>query len=108
MGGGGRLGHEAPTGAASREGGAADTRSVRIVARDRRFRGAGERAAGIAPLAFQGKYPTYAWSTLLSVYQRLVPFEKFYEMQDLKPGDAPGFGSGANDPTAFLTSWRMA
>src|SRR5439155_20310074 len=26
------------------------TRSVRIVARDRRFRGAGERAAGIAPL----------------------------------------------------------
>lgn len=44
------------------------------------------KAAGIAPLAFQGKYPTYAWSTLLSLYQRLVPFERWYAMQDLKPG----------------------
>ncbi len=44
------------------------------------------KAAGIAPLAFQGKYPDYAWSTLMSLYQRLVPFEKYYEMQDLKPG----------------------
>ncbi|HXG23738.1 MAG TPA: extracellular solute-binding protein, partial [Chthonomonadales bacterium] len=44
------------------------------------------KASGIAPLAFQGKYPIYAWSTLLSLYQRLVPFEKWYAMQDLKPG----------------------
>lgn len=44
------------------------------------------KAAGVAPLAFQGKYPTYAWLTLLSLYQRLVPFEQWYEMQDLKPG----------------------
>lgn len=44
------------------------------------------KAAGIAPIAFQGKYPTYAWSTLLSLYQRLVPLEKWYEMQDIKPG----------------------
>ena len=44
------------------------------------------KAAGIAPLAFQGKYPTYAWATLLSLYQRLVPFDRFYAMQDLKPG----------------------
>lgn len=44
------------------------------------------KAAGVAPLAFQGKYPGYAWITLMSLYQRLVPFERYYEMQDLKPG----------------------
>lgn len=44
------------------------------------------KAAGIGPLAFQGKYPQYAWSTLLSLYQRMVPFERWYAMQDLKPG----------------------
>jgi ABC-type glycerol-3-phosphate transport system substrate-binding protein len=44
------------------------------------------KAAGVAPVAFQGKYPTYAWATLLSLYQRLVPFERWYAMQDLEPG----------------------
>ncbi len=44
------------------------------------------KAAGVAPLAFQGKYPGYAWATLLSLYQRLVPFERWYAMQDFKPG----------------------
>jgi len=44
------------------------------------------RASGVAPLAFQGKYPTYAWSTLLSIYQRLVPFEQWYRLQDALPG----------------------
>ncbi len=44
------------------------------------------KAAGIAPLAFQGKYPDYGWPTLLSIYQRLVPMEKWYEIEDLKPG----------------------
>lgn len=44
------------------------------------------KADGVAPLAFQGKYPYYAWATLLSLYQRLVPFERWYAMQDLKPG----------------------
>jgi N-acetylglucosamine transport system substrate-binding protein len=44
------------------------------------------KAAGIAPIAFQGKYPTYAWATLLSLYQRLVPFDRWYAIQDLKPG----------------------
>lgn len=44
------------------------------------------KAAGIAPLAFQGKYPYYAWATLLSLYQRLVPFGRWYAMQDLRPG----------------------
>jgi N-acetylglucosamine transport system substrate-binding protein len=44
------------------------------------------KAAGIQPLAFQGKYPTYAWPTLLSLYQRLVPFNTWYAMQDLQPG----------------------
>lgn len=43
-------------------------------------------AAGIAPLAFQGKYPQYAWSTILSCYQRLVPFEKWYDIQDFTKG----------------------
>lgn len=44
------------------------------------------KADGVAPVAFQGKYPTYAWAILLSLYQRLVPFTEWYEMQDLKPG----------------------
>ena len=44
------------------------------------------KKAGVAPLAFQGKYPYYAWATLLSLYQRLVPFEEWYELQDFKPG----------------------
>ncbi len=44
------------------------------------------KAAGVAPLAFQGKYPTYAWATLLSLYQRLVPFDRWYAMQDLRSG----------------------
>lgn len=44
------------------------------------------KAAGIAPLAFQGKYPTYAWPILLTLYERQVPFEVWYEMQDIKPG----------------------
>ena len=47
----------------------------------------------IAPLAYQGKYPSYAWSTLLSLFQRLVPFDRWYAQQDLKPGafEDPGF-----------------
>lgn len=45
------------------------------------------KAAGVAPLAFQGKYAGgYAWPILLSLYQRLVPYEQWYAMQDLKPG----------------------
>ena len=45
------------------------------------------KSAGVAPLAFQGKYAAgYAWPTLLSLYQRLVPFDRWYAMQDLKPG----------------------
>ncbi len=45
------------------------------------------KASGTAPLAFQGKYADgYAWPTLLSLYQRLVPFDRWYAMQDLKPG----------------------
>lgn len=44
------------------------------------------KAAGIAPVAFQGKYPYYAWSTLLALFQRLAPFEKFYAVQDAEPG----------------------
>ena len=43
-------------------------------------------AKGLAPLAFQGKYPYYSWATILSIYQRLVPFEKWYDVQDFKKG----------------------
>ncbi len=45
------------------------------------------KAAGIAPLAFQGKYVGgYGWPTLLSIYQRLVPFDRWYAIQNLQPG----------------------
>jgi N-acetylglucosamine transport system substrate-binding protein len=44
------------------------------------------KQAGIEPLAFQGKYPIYAYYTLLALYQRLVPFEKWYALQDIQPG----------------------
>ncbi len=44
------------------------------------------KKAGVHPIAFQGKYPNYAWYTLQCIYQRLVPFDQWYEMQDLKPG----------------------
>lgn len=44
------------------------------------------KKTGIAPIAFQGKYPIYAYYTLLSIYQRLVPIEKWYAMQDITPG----------------------
>jgi N-acetylglucosamine transport system substrate-binding protein len=43
------------------------------------------KAAGIAPLAFQGKYPRYGWYTLLSLYQRLVPMERWYRIENLEP-----------------------
>ncbi|MDE2127277.1 MAG: extracellular solute-binding protein [Armatimonadetes bacterium] len=51
------------------------------------------KAAHIAPLAFQGKYPYYAWATLLSLYQRIVPWRNYYAMQDAQPGAFldPGF-----------------
>jgi N-acetylglucosamine transport system substrate-binding protein len=45
------------------------------------------KASGIAPFAFQGKYVGgYSWPTLLSLYQRLVPFDRWYRLQDLQAG----------------------
>lgn len=44
------------------------------------------KSANVEPLAFQGKYPTYAYYTLIALYQRLVPFEKWYAMQDIQQG----------------------
>ena len=45
------------------------------------------KAAGIAPLAFQGKYAgSYGWATLLALYQRLVPMREWYGIENLKPG----------------------
>ena len=57
-----------------------------------------EKGNRIAPLAYQGKYPSYAWSTLLSLFQRLVPFDRWYALQDMKPGAFmdPGFVQAAD------------
>ena len=44
------------------------------------------KAADIAPLAFQGKYPIYAWSTLLSLYHQLAPKKSWDDMQSMHPG----------------------
>lgn len=44
------------------------------------------KAAGIAPIAFQGKYPIYAWSTLLTLFQRITTPDVWYAAQDIKPG----------------------
>ncbi|HEV2472343.1 MAG TPA: extracellular solute-binding protein [Chthonomonadales bacterium] len=49
------------------------------------------KSAGIAPLAFQGKYPTYAWATLLTLYERLVPFKYWNRMEMIAP-------NGFNNP----------
>jgi N-acetylglucosamine transport system substrate-binding protein len=44
------------------------------------------KAEGIAPLAFQGKYPEYAWWTFLTLIQRIGGVETFYRTQNLEPG----------------------
>jgi N-acetylglucosamine transport system substrate-binding protein len=51
------------------------------------------KAAGIAPIAFQGKYPTYAWAAVLSIYQRLVPFSQWEHTESMAPDafDNPEF-----------------
>ena len=49
------------------------------------------KASGIAPLAFQGKYAgSYGWSTLLSLYERLVPMDRWVGIENLKPGAFDG------------------
>jgi ABC-type glycerol-3-phosphate transport system substrate-binding protein len=44
------------------------------------------KATGVSPIAFQGKYPIYAWATLLTLYQRITTPERWYALQDLTPG----------------------
>lgn len=44
------------------------------------------KAANIAPIAFQGKYPIYAWATLLTLFQRIATPETWYAAQDIAPG----------------------
>jgi len=44
------------------------------------------KAAGIQPIAFQGKYPSYAWGTLLSLFQRITTWDRFAAIQNLEPG----------------------
>jgi N-acetylglucosamine transport system substrate-binding protein len=44
------------------------------------------QSVGIAPLAFQGKYPVYSWWVLMNLFMRLVPVETYYAAQDLVPG----------------------
>jgi N-acetylglucosamine transport system substrate-binding protein len=65
------------------------------------------KASGTAPLAFQGKYPTYAWSTILSLFQRQVSFEKWYAVQDLEPGAFldPGFVNAAKLMQQMAQQW---
>jgi ABC-type glycerol-3-phosphate transport system substrate-binding protein len=44
------------------------------------------RAAGVAPLAFQGKYPIYGWWTFLSLVQRVGGLEAINRLNALEPG----------------------
>lgn len=44
------------------------------------------KAAGIAPLAFQGKYPYYAWYSYISVAQRCGGLPLINRMNALEPG----------------------
>jgi N-acetylglucosamine transport system substrate-binding protein len=44
------------------------------------------KTAGIAPLAFQGKYPEYAWFTFMSLIQRVGGLNTFYRCQNIEPG----------------------
>ncbi len=43
-------------------------------------------AAGIAPIAFQGKYPQYAWWTYVSLVQRCGGLAAVNQLNELKPG----------------------
>jgi ABC-type glycerol-3-phosphate transport system substrate-binding protein len=43
-------------------------------------------SAGIAPLAFQGKYPVYAWWTLVTLIQRCGGLEAINRINALEPG----------------------
>lgn len=43
-------------------------------------------AAGIAPLAFQGKYPAYAWNTFFSLIQRCGGLGAINRLNALEPG----------------------
>ncbi len=45
------------------------------------------RAAGIAPLSFQGKYTNFnGWNTLVSLYQRVGGLEAINRINNLEPG----------------------
>ncbi len=43
-------------------------------------------AAGIAPIAFQGKYPVYAWYTYVSLVQRCGGLEAINRINTMTPG----------------------
>jgi raffinose/stachyose/melibiose transport system permease protein len=51
------------------------------------------KAAGIWPLAFQGRYPAYAQGVIDHAYYHLAGPERFYAQQNLEPGsfDNPEF-----------------
>lgn len=44
------------------------------------------RAAGIAPIAFQGKYPAYGWYTLITLVQRCGGVEAINRINAIEPG----------------------
>ncbi len=44
------------------------------------------KRAGIAPLAFQGRYPGYAQMVIDAIYYRMAGRKRFYEQKNLVPG----------------------
>jgi N-acetylglucosamine transport system substrate-binding protein len=44
------------------------------------------KSAGIAPIAFQGRYPMYALPILLSLFQRQAGEQPVFDLNNLKPG----------------------
>ena len=51
------------------------------------------KSAGIAPVAFQGRYPGYAQMVIDSIYYRTAGGKRYYEQKELLPGsfDNPEF-----------------
>jgi len=50
----------------------------------------GVRAAGIAPVAFQGKYPSYAWNTFVALVQRCGGLAAINRLNAMEPGAFTG------------------
>ena len=62
------------------------------------------KAAGIAPIAFQGRYPGYAGIMSDPIYYQLAGSKRFYDMKNLVPGSF----KNPELETAFSTVQRIA